>query len=874
MKAPMIRREKDKAESPALFPREKIPLIIKGLHSGLVPTPRTQRVAVAACLVALAIFSPWFGIRGLDTNLMTTVCIYGIAASGLNLMFGYTGMLSIGNAIFLGVGAYTVAITTQTWHWPILPAALLAVTLTTVVAFLLGLLLVRLPGYYFGVATLGLALAFDSLLVALPGTGGGTGFTTVPRLDLGFVTLISNLQWYELSIIVAAVMVLLLSWIVAGKRGRLLRLVRHDELAAEVLGVPVFRTKLLVFALGGLFTGVAGSLLFVSQGLVNPDSVGILISVQLVMLVVIGGPGYRMGGFVGAFTVLWLQSLLGGFGSYELLVYGAVLLVVVFYLRPGLEGTLVGLWGRVRRREPPALVATAGKGSSTHLDSSALSSLIVGREVAGSGLEIRAVRRTFGGVVAIDDVSLVVPAGQVTGLIGANGAGKSTLLNLISGVDLLEAGSLIFDGQDISHLSPAERTQRGLVRTFQVPRLVDALSVIENIVLGHEASERPIIHRDLALERARLGWARATLADLGLEQLADRPASSLGTGERKYVELARAIFSGASLMLLDEPAVGLSVEEVSQLLLWLGRMRDDGVAILVIDHNIDFIRELVDHVYSMESGAITWHGRPDEIEVSAFQIRLRSERPASSTPSDVEVRVEAVGSAAPLDRTSGGASLEVSGLSAGYGRVTVVHDVCLEVKPGEVVGLEGPNGAGKTTLLNALVGLNTRCSGQVSLDGVRLDSQSSHRRVSQGLALVPEGRQIIGSITVGANLDIALMARGRWRVDDEHRARRSAVLDLFPRLNERLDAPGSVLSGGEQQMLAIARCLMTEPRVLLLDEPSQGLSPAAVTIVVEALERLKGSVTMLIVEQNPYVLDALVDRTLTLSLGRLTSSVD
>jgi branched-chain amino acid transport system ATP-binding protein len=217
-----------------------------------------------------------------------------------------------------------------------------------------------------------------------------------------------------------------------------------------------------------------------------------------------------------------------------------------------------------------------------------------------------------------------------------------------------------------------------------------------------------------------------------------------------------------------------------------------------------------------------------------------------------------------------GVSLSVAGLSTGYGRVTVVRDVGFAVEAGEVLGVAGPNGAGKTTLLNAISGLNSRCSGQVLLDGKRVDRYAPHRRVATGLALVPEGRQIIGSITVQANLDVTVMSRGRIRIDAEHVARRERVLDLFPRIRERLDVPGNVLSGGEQQMLAIGRALMTKPTVLLLDEPSQGLSPALVSVVIDALKQLKGSITIVIVEQNPHVLEALADRILTLRLGRIS----
>lgn len=583
----------------------------------LAPLPRA---VLLGCLLCLAVASPWLGLPRISANLMTTVAIYGIAASGLNLMFGYAGMLSLGNAVFLGIGGYTTGIATQEWHWPTVPAMVLAVVLTGIVAVLLGGLLVRLSGHYFGVATLGLALAFDSLLVAVPGTGGGTGLFMTPSLNLGVVTISTPTQWYAFVVVLAVVVLAFLSWFVAGKRGRLLRLVRHDELAAEVLGVPVLRTKLIAFAIGGAVTGIAGTLLFTSSGLINPDTVGILVSVQLTMLVVIGGPGYRLGGFVGAFTVLWLQALLNSFGNYELLIYGAALLAVVFYLRPGIEGAIVDGWRLIRwpgwLTQPAAVAPAAGEvGVAPGEAEPAVAA------VGAAGLIVSNARRSFGGVVAVNDVSLEAPPGQVTALIGANGAGKSTLLNLISGVEPLQAGTIMLGDKDISGLPPAQRSQYGLVRTFQVPRLVDELSVVENIVIGHEAAERPLLRRRRQVEEQRLRQARATLATMDLDGLADRSASSLGTGERKYVEVARAIFSQASVMLLDEPAVGLSVDEVSQLRGWLETMRAGGTAILVIDHNIDFIRDLADQVYSMESGAITRLGKPEDLQVPTFQKR-------------------------------------------------------------------------------------------------------------------------------------------------------------------------------------------------------------------------------------------------------------
>jgi branched-chain amino acid transport system ATP-binding protein len=214
-------------------------------------------------------------------------------------------------------------------------------------------------------------------------------------------------------------------------------------------------------------------------------------------------------------------------------------------------------------------------------------------------------------------------------------------------------------------------------------------------------------------------------------------------------------------------------------------------------------------------------------------------------------------------------ALRVSGLSSGYGRVTVLHDVGFALAPGTVLGISGPNGAGKSTLLKTLAGLLTASSGDVALDGGSLLGHRPHRRVAAGLALVPEGRQVIGSLSVDSNLAMTLMARRRLRPDAEHRRRLEEVLGLFPRLRERLGLPAAMLSGGEQQMLAIARALMTAPRVLLLDEPSQGLAENVVGQVTEALRSLRGGLSMVIVEQNMDVLDALADERLSLRLGRI-----
>lgn len=627
--------------------------------------PRTATRAVQIALIGVALASPWLGLPDVTTGLLATVGLYAVAVIGLNIMFGYGGMLSLGNAMFLGIGGYSVGIGVERWGWPVLGSVIFGTAVSAVCAGLVGMIIVRLSGHYFAVGMLGLATAFAALVTAFPSvTGGGSGLEISSRLSLGFATIADDTSWYWCVVVVMVLAVLLFDRLIAGKRGRLFRMTRQDELVASVLGVPVFWTKLLLYMLGAALTGLAGALLFVRQGLIVPTGVGVVTSVELLGLLVIGGLGYRFGGTIGAFLILWLQALLSEFGSYELVIYGGVFLLVVFFLHGGIEGAIVTGWRAAFQRWRPARpVATDAEGverseagatdpnrtsAGGPLGSSDFdigppppdrdgarrgSSLVrFGAAVQGagdSGLEVVEACKRFGGVSAVRDVSLRVPRGAVTALIGSNGAGKSTLINLMSGVEQLDSGRILLDGEDITSRPPAYRTMRGMVRTFQVPRLVDELSVVENVVLGREASERPVLWRSKRRESEALKEAAQLLATRSLGGLSLRPARSLGTGERKYVEILRAVFCQASVLLLDEPAVGLSLEEIDELCGWLNSMRAHGTGILVIDHNMDFVNRLADHVYVMDNGSITFSGQPSELTQPGEINREAGDRPGS-----------------------------------------------------------------------------------------------------------------------------------------------------------------------------------------------------------------------------------------------------
>lgn len=598
----------------------------------------TGTLVVVALAVAVAL--PAYGIPRLTLNLAAEVCFLGIACTGINLLLGYGGMLSLGSAGFLGTSAYTVALTTTHWHWPVLPAILAGIGLTMLLAVAVGLVLVRLSQHYFAVAYLGLATAFAGLVTAYPNaTGGTSGLTTLRELNLGVITVDTNLGWYVVAVVCVVIAVAVFQWAIAGRRGRIFKLVRADELVASVLGVRTFRTRLGLFVLAAFFPALAGAFFFSFEGLITPDSVGSIESVQLVALVIIGGVGYSYGGFLGALLIVWLQALLDTAGNYSLLVYGLVFLLCSVYLRAGIGGAVNQgvrlLLSRTRGPasdghvqdpaaaagsracavyEAPSATGTVPAEGTAHARSTERVSDHGSRPLrAEGGLEVRSVGRRFGGVVAVDDVSLSVRPSSITALIGSNGAGKSTLVNMISGVEHCDSGSVSLGGEDITRLLPAERTRMGLARTFQVPRLVEDLDVIDNVMLGREAGEASVWWRSKAREREHRAAAVRRLQNAGLDHLAYRLARTLGTGERKFVELVRALDEEPTVCLLDEPAVGLSVEEIDHLQDWIVRLRDAGAAVLVIDHNLDFVQRLADYVYVMDVGRIVRSGLPEAL---------------------------------------------------------------------------------------------------------------------------------------------------------------------------------------------------------------------------------------------------------------------
>jgi ABC-type branched-subunit amino acid transport system ATPase component len=506
-------------------------------------------------------------------------------------------------------------------------------------------------------------------------------------------------------------------------------------------------------------------------------------------------------------------------------------------------------------------------------------------------LRLDNVQRHFGGVRAVDGVSLEIEEGSIYGLIGPNGAGKTTLVNVITGYVPFQSGRAWLGTDELTGL-PAHRIAAiGIARTFQNIRLFKDLTAHENVLVGMHARRRddtlaqlgtlPIFRRD---QRARFDEAQRLMDSVGLSanNIARRAAGTLPYGDQRRLEIARALALKPRLLILDEPAAGMNPSEKQGMRELIESLNKDGLTVLLIDHDMRLVMGVCTRVAVLNFGRKIADSTPKDVSTDAAVIKAYlgtgGEREVTSAPgaSGVDEAVEVVEAGA----TSGIAAepenpiLEVRDLSVSYGAVNAVRRASLRVGRGEVVALIGANGAGKSTILNTLSGLIRPDSGKAVFDGLDLTSASASAIVRRGLVQVPEGREILARQTVLENMELAT-----WGRRDRAAAAKDieAAMKRFPILGERRAMRAATLSGGEQQMLAIARGLLAKPRLLLLDEPSLGLAPQMVDEVFAAIEEIhKDGTTILLVEQNALRALAIADRAYVIETGQilLTGSGD
>ena len=501
-------------------------------------------------------------------------------------------------------------------------------------------------------------------------------------------------------------------------------------------------------------------------------------------------------------------------------------------------------------------------------------------------LRLDDVQRHFGGVRAVDGVSLEVEQGSIQGLIGPNGAGKTTLVNVITGYARFQGGRAWLEGDELTGLPAHRIAALGIARTFQNIRLFKDLTAIDNVLIGMHVRRRDDTLAQLATlpvfrsaEKRRIEDAYVLLETVGLPRsVGERSADTLPYGDQRRLEIARALALKPRLLILDEPAAGMNPSEKQGMRELIERLNSTGLTVLLIDHDMRLVMGVCRRVAVLNFGEKIADGTPEEVSTDARVINAYlgagGEREVSSAPGasgvDEEREVEVAAAQSKPASEPEKAILDVEDLTVTYGAVVAVRGASFRVAAGEIVALIGANGAGKSTILNTVSGLIRPESGTAVFDGLDLTTAKASSIVRHGLVQVPEGREILARQTVLENLELATWSRrgragGRKRIEE--------VLKRFRILGERRGLSAGQLSGGEQQMLAIARGLLARPRLLLLDEPSLGLAPLMVDEVFRTIEEIhKEGTTILLVEQNALRALAIADRAYVIETGRILLS--
>jgi ABC-type branched-subunit amino acid transport system ATPase component len=485
-------------------------------------------------------------------------------------------------------------------------------------------------------------------------------------------------------------------------------------------------------------------------------------------------------------------------------------------------------------------------------------------------LVVSGVRRSFGGVRAVDVASLAVPDGKLTALIGPNGAGKSTLFNIVTGFERADAGTWSFRGRDLTGLDGWRVARAGVVRTFQLTRVLAEMTVLDNLRLAAAGQRGERLSLALwppawrAQERAVQERADALLERFRLADKRDQAAGQLSGGQRRLLEVARALMAEPRMLLLDEPLAGVNPALREDVMAHLVALRDEGLTILFIEHDMDAVMGLSDHVICLATGTPIAAGTPAQVAadpavVDAYLGVGAAEQTGTASRSGTASAVPA----ADADRERVLSAQELVG--GYYPDRPILNGASVHVGPGEIVAVIGANGAGKSTLLKAVAGAVSLTTGTVRLGERDVTRLAMHERVALGVGYVPQSRNVFPSLTVEENLRMGTYLRPReWRPSLDR------VLALFPALRDRLATQAAALSGGQRQAVAMARALMPDPGLLLLDEPSAGLSPMAQE---EAFGHVRAAaesgVSVLIVEQNARQCLAISHRGYVLEQGRV-----
>jgi len=568
-----------------------------------------QRIALAILLLLLAavpVVAPAFWV-----TLANYIGLYSMVALGLVLLTGVAGQTSFGQAAFVGIGAYTSAYLTTRYALSPWITLVIGVAFTCAVALFLGFITLRMRGHYLPLATIAWGISLYYVFGNLEALGGHTGMSGIPALSLGGIELKDERRYFYLIWLLTLAALWTTRNLLDSRPGRAVRALKGGLDMVEAFGVDAARLKIVVFVYAAVLACISGWLYAHLQRFVNPTPFGINQGIEYLFMAVVGGAGSVWGAVVGATLITlmkeWLQDLLpvllGRQGNFELVVFGLLMVLILQFARDG-------VWPWIARFVPRAAVKPVPDAEP----------LPARPRAVGNGplLEVKQARKQFGGLVAVDNLSFDIHAGEIVGLIGPNGAGKSTTFALISGALPLTSGEVRLRGESIGSRPPYEIARRGLGRTFQHVKLIGAMSVLDNVAIGaYLRGSSGVVRAALKLDRAEEARVRAeaarAVARVGLSGHMHDAAGSLALGQQRIVEIARALTLDPSLLLLDEPAAGLRHFEKAALAELLARLRSEGMSILLVEHDMGFVMGLVDRIVVLDFGTPIAEGRPEAV---------------------------------------------------------------------------------------------------------------------------------------------------------------------------------------------------------------------------------------------------------------------
>ncbi len=805
------------------------------------------RLGLAAFLAAT--LAAIFFADGYQIYIIMLVGLTVMVGVGLNILLGLTGQISLGHVGFYAIGAYVSSILTATLGWSFWIAFPLAGLFAGAAGMLLSIPALRVRGPYLAMVTIAFGFVVEQGAAEWKGlTGGWNGMMNIPVPEAFGYSFVER----DIALMVAALAVLavfLFARLAASPWGMAMRAVRDSEIAAQSLGLNPIFIRAMAFTLSAILAGLAGSIFATISNFISPESFPFFQSILFLLVVIIGGVETVLGPVIGAIVVVLLPEFLSFLAEYRLLFVGVLLLVILLVTPDGIVGTVVRWLARPDRRRVRA--GTRGAGTQD------IGAFLAERG-SGDALIIEDLRISFGGVHAVDGVSLTARAGEVTSIIGPNGAGKTTLLNLMGGFYKPDAGAVKLGARDVAGLSCHALARAGIGRTYQTTQLFSRMSVLDNLLIALRRGRLDSIFAALfrrLRDRPSREMAESLLAFVGYDGLLHQAASALPHVDKRLVEIARALATQPGVLLLDEPAAGLGRGDTERVAGLLRRIAEAGIAVVLVEHDMTLVMGVSDRVVVLDAGARISEGTPAEVRND----------PAVRKAYLGAGAIEGTGRA-PGWRGSEETVLAVDKISAGYGAAPVLKDVELTVRSGELVAVLGANGAGKSTLMRALSGLHRPIDGAVMLLGKDITTYAAHDIAGAGLVLVPEGRQVFPELSVIDNIRLGGFARRDFDADAEV----ERMLARFPALRARRGNRAGLLSGGEQQMLAIARGLVAGPKVLMLDEPSLGLAPVLVNDLYAVLAELRDEgLTILLVDQMAALALSVADRGYVIESGRV-----